>query len=116
MLFRSTFGFTMPVIATLAATVATSPALAARIGPPMFDITGQCDASHPHNADAMSECVVAESEARTQILQNWSKYSDAGAEKCIAAGRKAKRLPYTAMVRCMSVETSAGAAPATGRK
>ena len=57
---------------------------------------------------AMSECVVAESEARAELLQNWTKYSDDSAEKCIKASRKARRLPYTAMAKCLSVEATAG--------
>ena len=55
----------------------------------------------------MSECVVAESEARAELLQNWAKYPDDIAEKCIKASRKARRLPYTAMAKCMSVAASA---------
>ena len=72
----------------------------------MLDISRQCEAGARHNATAMSECVVAESEARTELLQNWTKYSDDSAERCIKAGRKARRLPYTAMAKCLSVETA----------
>ncbi len=84
---------------------ATGAGSAATIGPPLFDITRQCDAGARHNATAMSECVVAESEARSELLQHWSKYTDDGAETCIKLGRKAKRLPYTAMAKCLSIET-----------
>ena len=79
-------------------------AFAAEIGPPMLDINRQCDAQSRHNATAMSECVVAESEARAELLQSWSKYSDGDAEKCVKLGRKAKRLPYSAMAKCLAAE------------
>ena len=82
------------------------PASAAQIGPPMLDITRQCDAVNRHNARAMSECVVAESEARAEMLQNWSKYPDDDAEKCVKLGRKAKRLPYSAMARCLATDAT----------
>ena len=88
-------------------------ACAADIAPPMLDISRQCDASSRHNVRAMSECVVAESEARAELLQNWTKYSDSNAEKCIKAGRKAKRLPYTAMVKCMSPDAAPTATTAS---
>ena len=74
----------------------------------MFDISRQCDAASHRNATAMSECVVAESEARAELLQHWSSYSDNGAERCIKAGRKAQRHPYAVMAKCMSGEGSAG--------
>ena len=94
--------------------------LAATIGPPMLDIPHQCESGSRHNATALSECIVAESEARAEVLQNWTKYSDDRAEKCIKAGRKAKRLPYTAMAKCLSVEAAAsgktGDASPTGKK
>lgn len=77
---------------------------AATIAPPMLDITRQCDANTRHNVTAMSECVVAESEARAEILQKWDKLSDASAQKCIKIGHKARKLPYTAMAKCFSVE------------
>ena len=78
----------------------------------MFDITHQFDAASRHNATAMSECVVAESEARADMLQNWSKYSDDEAERCIRFGRKAKRQPYSAMVKCLSVQSASAPASA----
>ena len=83
-------------------------AAAADIPPPMLDITRQCDAASRHNVRAMSECVVAESEARAELLSNWSKYSDTSADKCIKVGHKAKRQPYTPRAKCMSLETEAG--------
>ena len=90
---------------------------AATIGPPMLDITRQCGANTHHNVTAMSECVVAESEARSEILQEWNKVSDASAEKCTKASRKAKRFPYMAMAKCLSDEMPAPAAvPATDVK
>ncbi len=73
----------------------------------MLDISRQCEAGAGRNATAMSECVVAESEARAELLQNWTKYSDDSAEKCIKASRKVRRLPYTAMAKCLSVEALA---------
>ena len=81
-------------------------ALAAEVAPPMLDINRQCDAQNRHNATAMSECVVAESEARAELLQNWSKYPDGDAEKCIKLGRKAKRLPYSAIAKCLTAEAA----------
>ncbi len=90
-------------------------ALAAEVGPPMLDIAGQCGAVNRRNATAMSECVVAESEARADMLQNWAKYSNDDAEKCIKFGRKAKRLPYSAMAKCLSAEPTAASAAHTPR-
>ena len=95
-----------PVLTLVLLGVAAGPVAAAQIGPPLFDVTRQCDANSHRNVRAMSECVVAESEARAGLLQNWSRYSDSNAEKCIAVGRKEKRLPYTAMAKCMSVQTA----------
>ena len=80
---------------------------AANIAPPMLDITRQCETMARRNVTAMSECVVAESEARAELLQNWTKFSDASAEKCIKAGRKAMRHPYSAMAKCLSVDAIA---------
>lgn len=87
---------------------------ATELAPPMLDISRQCDASSRHNVRAMSECVVAESEARAELLQNWSKISDGNAQKCIKAGRKAKRLPYSTMAKCLSVDASAPGGTAAG--
>lgn len=70
----------------------------------MLDITRQCDTHSRHNVTAMSECVVAESEARADVLQNWARYSDAAADRCIKLSRKSKRYPYGALDRCLSAE------------
>ena len=79
--------------------------------PPMLDISAQCGRVF-RSASAMSECVVAESEARAELLSHWGKYTDAGAERCIKLGQKAKRQPYTAMAKCLEPETAAAGAPA----
>jgi hypothetical protein len=78
-------------------------ARAATIAPPMLDITRQCHETTGRNATAMSECVVAESEARSALLQQWSKLADANVQKCVKIGRKARRLPYTTMAKCLAV-------------
>ena len=83
--------------------------------PPMLDISAQCGRTF-HSASAMSECVVAESEARAELLSHWAKYTDSGAQKCITIGRKAKRQPYTAMAKCLEPETTAAAQPASDKK
>ncbi len=77
-------------------------AQAAALSPPMLDISRQCGANSGRNTTAMSECVVAESEARSEVLQGWSKLDDAQAERCIKLGRKAKRLPYSALSKCVT--------------
>ena len=87
------------------------PALAATFGPPLLDITKQCDLLSRHNATAMSECVVAESEARSEILRNWESYSDTAARKCIGLGRKARRSQYGVMAKCLAAETPAAVKP-----
>jgi predicted phage-related endonuclease len=98
--------------------VHAAPVSAATIAPPMLDITRRCDVDSRHNAAAMSECVVAESEARAEMLQKWDRFSDADALKCIKIGRKSKRLPYSAMAKCLAVQQvdvrPVGPAPATG--
>ena len=78
-----------------------SPLHAAALSPPMLDIARQCGANSGRNTTAMSECVVAESEARSEVLQGWNALDDAAAERCIKASRKAKRLPYSALSKCM---------------
>ena len=101
----------------LAIAVALAPAAApaATIAPPMLDITHQCNAIARKNATLMSECVVAESEARADLLTHWAKLPDASVERCIKQGRKAKRQPYVAMQRCLSPDIAAtGAAPPSG--
>ena len=100
----------------LVVTLAASAAPATSFAPPMPDISAQCGRTF-HSASAMSECVVAESEARAELLSHWAKYTDVGAEKCIKLGRKAKRQPYTAMAKCLEPETAASAAqPAVEKK
>ncbi len=93
---------------------ATGAAHAADIAPPMLDISLQCGRIF-HSASSMSECVVAESEARAELLSHWAKYTDSGAEKCIKTSRKAKRQPYTAMAKCLELETIA-AQPTADKK
>ena len=85
---------------------------ATTFSPPMLDIAGQCGRTF-HGASAMSECVVAESEARAELLSHWDKYPDAAAEKCIKLGRKTNRQPYTAMAKCLAPETAALPTPQT---
>lgn len=106
---RSTL-FVLVLLASASAVHATNYA------PPMLDISAQCGRNF-HSASAMSECVVAESEARAELLSHWAKYTDAGAQKCITVARKAKRQPYTAMAKCLEPETTAAAAqPASEKK
>lgn len=88
-----------------------NPAAAASIAPPMLDITHQCETGGKRSSSAMSECVVAESEARAEILQKWNSVSDASAEKCIKTGRKGKKMPYTSIARCLSNEASIAPPP-----
>lgn len=104
-------------LATIAALLLSIGAASATdFSPPMLDISAQCGRTF-HSASAMSECVVAESEARAELLSHWAKYSDAAAEKCIKASRKAKRQPYTGMAKCLEPETTAATAqPATDKK
>ena len=108
-----TYRSTLMVLAALLASV--SVVHASNFAPPMLDISAQCGRNF-HSASAMSECVVAESEARAELLSHWAKYTDAGAQKCIAIGRKAKRQPYTAMAKCLEPETTAAAQPASEKK
>ncbi len=82
------------------------PATAATIAPPMLDISHQCDVATRHNVTAMSECIVAESEARADLLQHWDKLPDGDVEKCVKLARKAKRQPYTAMETCLAADIS----------
>ena len=101
---RSLFAF------LVACSVGPAVAEAASIAPPMFDIARQCNVSSRHNVTAMSECVVAESEARSDLLQHWDKLSDDATEKCIKLGRRSKRFPYVAMEKCLSADLSAAPA------
>ncbi len=84
---------------------------AATIAPPMLDITRQCDATARHNVTAMSECVVAESEARADLLQHWDKLPDGDVDRCVKLGHKAKRQPYTAMEKCLASAIAQSGAP-----
>ncbi len=68
----------------------------------MLDITRRCDAESHHNVTAMSECVVAESEARAELLQKWGRLPDASVAKCLKLAKTARRLPYSAIVKCLS--------------
>ena len=97
---------TRAVALATSAVVALAPfvAIAATIAPPMLDITRQCDASTRHNVRAMSECVVAESEARSEILQKWDRLSDDSAQKCLKIGRKSRQFPYSTIAKCLAVE------------
>ena len=104
MLARSTF--------TLAILVCAAPAAATTIAPPMLDITHQCNAMAHKNATLMSECVVAESEARADLLTHWTKLPDDAVERCLKLGRKAKRQPYVAMQKCLSPDIAAMGATA----
>lgn len=116
-LSRPARGLRMPFRFLLAVTImlAAGAAQATNFAPPMLDISAQCGRSF-HSASAMSECVVAESEARAELLSHWGKYTDAGAQKCIMLGRKAKRQPYTAMAKCLEPETTAAAQPLATEK
>lgn len=91
------------------------PVDAAALSPPMLDITRQCGANSGRNTTAMSECVVAESEARSMVLQGWSTLDDAQAEHCIKLSRKAKRLPYSALSKCIEASRGAVTHPASDK-
>ena len=85
----------------LLSTCVVPPVRAATAMPPLLDINAQCEAAHRKNADAMSECVVAESEARADILRKWDKVPDATATNCLKLGRKSKQRPYVALAKCL---------------
>ena len=72
--------------------------------PPMLDIAKQCNAMAHKNTTLMSECVVAESEARADLLQHWDKLPNASVERCLKAGKTVKRQPYVALEKCLSPE------------
>jgi hypothetical protein len=76
---------------------------AATIRPPMYDIIRQCDQVSHRNATAMSECVVAESETRADLLQRWSKLDDASVSKCMKSSRKIRHSTYAALAKCLTV-------------
>ena len=82
---------------------------AATIAPPMLDVARQCNAMARKNTTMMSECIVAESEARADLLQHWDRLPDASVERCIKLGAKAKRQPYVLMEKCLSADLSAAA-------
>ena len=93
-----------------------SPAFAATLAPPMLDISHQCEIASGKNVTAMSECVVAESIARSDLLRHWDKLADNDVRICLKANQKAKRRPYSMLAKCLSV-TEAGdpkAVPAAG--
>ena len=83
---------------------APGAATANTFAPPMLDIAKQCNAMAHRNTTLMSECVVAESEARADLLQHWNKLPDASVERCLKAGKTVKRQPYVALEKCLSPE------------
>ena len=85
----------------LAAGHVLSGAQAATTMPPLLDINARCEAAHKKNVDAMSECVVAESEARAAILRTWEKVPDAKAAGCLKLSRKSVRSPYVTLAKCL---------------
>lgn len=99
---------------------APAAARAATIAPPMLDIARACNAMAHRNTTLMSECIVAESEARADLLQHWEKLPDVSVERCLkqnAKDAKAKKQPYVAMEKCLSPELSAAAAaPSAGER
>ena len=88
---------------------------AATTMPPMLDINAQCEATHRKNADAMSECVVAESEARADILRRWDKLPEATAAGCLKVKSKGKRLSYVALGKCLG-DDAADRSPAAVKR
>ena len=88
---------------------------AATTMPPMLDINTQCEAAHRKNADAMSECVVAESEARADILRRWDKVPEATAAGCLKVKSKGKRLSYVALGKCLG-DDAADRSPTAAKK
>ena len=76
---------------------------AATLAPPLLDISKMCEVASGRNAAAMSECVVAESIARSDLLRMWDKLADADVQVCLKASRKAKHRPYGALSKCLSV-------------
>ncbi len=103
-------------ILALALAGASPPVVAAAtFAPPMLDISRQCNAMAHRNTQLMSECIVAESEARADLLQHWNKLPDASVERCLKLNAKVKKQPYVAMEKCLSPELSAAAAPGEKR-
>ena len=99
------------LFSSLILTLVRGTAAATSLAPPMLDINAMCEAGHKRNVDAISECVVAESEARSEILQKWDKISDADAQRCIKLSRKARKLPYDALAKCLPVVAAAPQTP-----
>ena len=89
-----------------------SAANAATTMPPLLDINARCEAAHKKNVDAMSECVVAESEARAAILRTWDKVPDAKAANCLKLSRKSARGPYVTLAKCLGDDASVQSAAA----
>ncbi len=102
MMLRS--AFVVLSAACLGLALDVSSLRAATIAPPMLDVTRQCNAMSHGNTTLMSECVVAESEARADLLQHWGKLPDEAVDRCVKLARKAKRQPYVAMEKCLSAE------------
>ena len=98
------------LLLVLLGAAAPATARATTFAPPMLDIARQCNALAHKNTALMSECVVAESEARADLLQHWSKLPDASVEQCLKAGKKVKRQPYVALEKCLSPDLAASAA------
>jgi hypothetical protein len=104
---------TLLLLAALAGAAFPVAAPAATIAPPMLDIPRGCNALAHKNMRLMSECIVAESEARADLLQHWQKLPDASVERCLklnAKDAKAKKQPYVAMENCLAPDLSAAAA------
>ena len=95
---------------------AISPAFAATLAPPMLDISRQCEAASGRNVTAMSECVVAESIARSDLLRKWDKLPDNDVRICLKANQKAKRRPYSVLAKCLSMADVGPTAPPPGER
>ena len=91
-----------------------SDADAATTTPPLLDINARCEAAHKKNVEAISECVVAESEARATVLRTWDKVPEAKAASCLKLNRKITRSPYVTLVKCLGDDAS-DQAPAAKR-
>ena len=104
-----------PVLVCLALVCFSPGAGAATTMPPLLDINARCEAAHRKNADAMSECVVAESEARATILRGWDKVPDAKAASCLKSSLKNARGPYATLAKCLGDDV-AERSPAAAKK
>lgn len=89
--------------ASFVLTIALSPARAATLAPPLLDISRLCEIASGKNMTAMSECIVAESIARSDLLRKWDKLADADVRICLKANQKVKHRPYVALAKCLSV-------------